>query len=252
MLAGLNVARAAKSLQRVRRAALGWREPLIEGCPSPVQRLLGPVGRWLDMLLVDHGVFRLFYLNRHRLGARAWRSAQPAPHQIRAMARQGVRTVINLRGERKCGSYWLEKAACRRRGIEMIDFKLHSRSAPSRECLRTAVELLHRIEYPMLLHCKSGADRAGLMSVIYRHTVEGVPMAVAIGELSWRYGHFRRSPTGILDAVFERYLTDTRAEPMAFLDWVENRYDPVALRVAFGQRGRARPTHDPVWAERPN
>ena len=33
-------------------------------------------------------------------GSRAWRSAQPAPHQIRAVARRGLCTIINLRGER--------------------------------------------------------------------------------------------------------------------------------------------------------
>lgn len=203
------------------------------------------------MLLVDHGIFRLLYLNRHRLGAKAWRSAQPAPHQIQGFAREGVRTIINLRGERKCGSYWLEQAACRRHGLALIDFKLYSRGAPSCEVLRGAVELFRRIEYPVLMHCKSGADRAGLMSVIYRHTVDGVPMPEAIRELSWRYGHFRRSPTGILDAVFERYIADTAVEPMAFLDWVDNRYDPATVRAAFGKRGRARPTHGPVWNETP-
>ena len=31
----------------------------------------------------------------------------------------------------------------------------------------------------MLMHCKSGADRAGLMSVLYRHLHEGVPIEEA-------------------------------------------------------------------------
>jgi hypothetical protein len=53
---------------------------------------------YVDMLLVDHGIFRLGYLNLHRLGDRAWRSAQPAPYQIRSLARQGLRTIVNLRG----------------------------------------------------------------------------------------------------------------------------------------------------------
>lgn len=194
------------------------------------------------MLLVDHGVFRLLYLNRHRLGARAWRSAQPAPHQIRDFARQGGRTIINLRGPRKCGSYWLEVAACRRYGIELVDFKLFSRQLPSPERLKAAVELFQRIEYPALMHCKSGADRAGLMSVLYRHTMDGRPMAEARRELSWRFGHFRQTPTGILDVLFERYLADIAIEPMPFLEWADTRYDPVALRAAYAA---ARETRSP-------
>lgn len=53
------------------------------------------------MILADHGVFRLAYLNRHRVTPKLWRSAQPAPHQIAWFASQGVRTIINLRGDRK-------------------------------------------------------------------------------------------------------------------------------------------------------
>ena len=55
------------------------------------------------MLLTDHGVFRLVYLNRHRVCERLWRSAQPAPHQIAWFAAQGVNTIVNLRGAREHG-----------------------------------------------------------------------------------------------------------------------------------------------------
>ena len=55
----------------------------------------------------------------------------------------------------------------------------------------------------MLMHCKSGADRAGLMSVLYRFLHEGVPLKEATQELSLKYGHFRQADTGILDYFFE-------------------------------------------------
>ena len=88
--------------------------------------------------------------------------AQPAPHHIRRLAREGIRTVVNLRGERLCGSFWLEQQACARHGIALVNFSVRSRAAPSHKELRGARELFERIEYPMLMHCKSGADRAGL------------------------------------------------------------------------------------------
>jgi protein tyrosine phosphatase (PTP) superfamily phosphohydrolase (DUF442 family) len=232
--------KAAKPLsQRLRRATLGWRQPLIERAPSWATALFGPLARWLDMLIVDHGVFRLFYLNRHRLGRHAWRSAQPTPPDIRALARQGLRTIVNLRGERACGSYWLERDVCRKHGIELINFNLRSRDAPSRAQLNAARDLFERIEYPMLLHCKSGADRAGLMSVLYRFVKDGAPLAEAQRELSWRFGHFRHSDTGILDRVFERYAEDNARNPMPFFDWVDTVYDPVALKRSFRAKGWA-------------
>jgi protein tyrosine/serine phosphatase len=223
----------AKLKGAIKRWTSPWRRAAVEKTPPWARRILGPAASYLDMLFIDHGIFRLVYLNKHRLGDRAWRSAQPAPHDIRAFARRGVRTILNLRGERLCGSYFLERAACRRHGITLIDLQIRSRTAPSREALRTLVEVFDRAEYPMLLHCKSGADRAGLVSVLYRHLKDGVPVADAMRELSLRYGHVRQADTGILDHFFERYLEDTRRRPMPLLDWIENVYDPEELKRSF-------------------
>jgi protein tyrosine/serine phosphatase len=178
-------------------------------------------------------VFRLVYVNKHRLGKRAWRSGQPSPHNVSALARQGLRTIVNLRGERMCGSYLLEKTACERQGITLVNFKIRAHAAPRREDVKAAAELFDQIEYPVLLHCKSGADRAGWMSVLYRFLKEGVPLAEAKSELSLRYGHFRRRGSGILDHFFERYIEDNRRQPMPFLEWVDKVYDPEELRRSF-------------------
>ena len=194
---------------------------------------------YLDMLLTDHGIFRLAYLNRHRLGERAWRSAQPAPHDIRALARQGVRTIVNLRGPRECGSYRLEQAACERYGIKLINFHIGSRKAPTRDDLKAVSELFERVEYPALIHCKSGADRTGLISVLYCFLKDGMPFAEARRHLSPRYGHFRQSRAGIIDAFFERYAQDNRRRPMPFFEWVDSMYDPEALQRSFQARGWA-------------
>jgi protein tyrosine phosphatase (PTP) superfamily phosphohydrolase (DUF442 family) len=233
----LGPAATAKRLWRrsakLRRMKYVWRRLLADGSPAWARRLFGPAGCYLDMLFLDHGVFRVVYVNQHRLGERAWRSGQPAPHHVSALARQGLRTIINLRGERFCGSYWLEKSTCERLGIALINFKIRSRVAPRREDVKAAAELFERIEYPMLLHCKSGADRAGLMSVLYRFLKEEVPLVQAKQELSLRYGHSRLRRAGILDHFFERYIDDNRRRPMPFLDWVDKVYDPEELLRSF-------------------
>lgn len=229
-----------KSAKRaVRRVTQKWRGAIIAGSSPWVQRTLGPGVTYLDMLLLDHGIFRLVYLNRHRLSANAWRSAQPAPHHFRQMFRDGVRTVVNLRGPRQCGSYWLEQRVCDRHGIKLVNFVMRSRAAPTREELRGAKALFESVEYPILMHCKSGADRAGIMSVLYRVLKEGVPIAEAKNELSLRYGHIRQAETGILDLFFERYLADNARTPMPFWEWVETVYDPDELKRSFQSQGWA-------------
>jgi protein tyrosine phosphatase (PTP) superfamily phosphohydrolase (DUF442 family) len=234
------MASLAKQAKRaIKRVTSGWRQSLLDGAPDWMRSAFGPAASYLDMLFVDHGVFRMIYVNRHRLGAHAWRSAQPAPHHIHRMARQGVKTIVNLRGERLCGSYWLEQEACRRHGIDLVNFQVRSRAAPTRAEIRAARELFDRIEYPMLMHCKSGADRAGLMSALYRFMKEGVPIEEARAELSLRYGHIRQADTGILDHFFDSYLEYNRLHPMPFFDWVDNVYDAEELKRSFHANGWA-------------
>ena len=230
----------AKNQRRaIRRTVRGWRQAVMDRSPAWLRRGIGPAVLWADMLLVDHGLFRLAYLNRHKLGRHAWRSAQPAPHQISAVQRLGVKTVVNLRGERVCGGYWLEEATCERLGLTLENFQLRSRAAPSKEEIAGARLLLARIAYPALFHCKSGADRAGLMSALYLIVHEGLPVAEAKEQLALRFGHIRQSDTGILDYFFERYLADNARSPMPFFDWVEQVYDPDELKSSFHAKGWA-------------
>ena len=202
------------------------------------QPIAGPASRakaWANMLLVDHGIFRLAYLNRHKVGqGKIWRSAQPTPHQVAWFRRQGVRTVISLRGGREHGSWPLQREACEREGLALVEFVLRSREAPSRETILAAKAFFAGIEYPAVMHCKSGADRAGLASALYLILHEGKPVAEAMGQLSARYGHFRFAKTGILDAFFD-LLPCARAKPGGSTSWtwVETAYDPDELAREF-------------------
>ena len=92
---------------------------------------------------------------------------------------------------------------------------------PTATVVRQAQELFQEIEYPALFHCKSGADRAGLMSAFLLYLKEGKPLHEAVRQLSLKYGHFRKSETGVLDYFFERYMAENRAEPMTFFEWLE-------------------------------
>jgi protein tyrosine/serine phosphatase len=188
---------------------------------------------WAHMVLADHGVFRLFYLNRHQIATELWRSAQPAPYQLAWFAAQGVRTVVNLRGGREHGSWQLQKEACDRLGLDLVEFVVRSREAPDRDTILRAREFFGNLRYPAVLHCKSGADRAGFVAALYLILQEGRPVAEAVRQLSLRYGHFRFAKTGILDAFFERYAIEGEAKGIPFLEWVERVYDPEALQRDF-------------------
>ena len=199
----------------------------------PVGGTLDRISAWANMLLADHGILRMVYLNRHRVTPNFWRAAQPAPPDIAQAAADGVRTVINLRGGREYGSWPLEREACERHGIALVDFVVRSRGAPDRETILNSRDFFAGIAYPALAHCKSGADRAGFVAALYLLVHEGKPLNEAMAQLSPRYGHFRFAKTGILDAFFERYRQEGEAKGIGFLDWVATVYDPEALERDF-------------------
>jgi protein tyrosine/serine phosphatase len=200
---------------------------------QPITGRLGRVHAWANMLLMDHGIVRVIYANRTRVSADLWRSSQPTPRHVAQFAACGGRTVVNLRGGREHGSWPLEKEACDRHGLKLVDFVLRSREAPDRDVILGAKAFFETIEYPILVHCKSGADRAGLFSALYLLVHEKRSLAEARRQLSLRFGHFRYAKTGILDAFLEAYGRDGEAKGLAFLDWVERVYDPEALTRAF-------------------
>src|SRR5688572_7829460 len=148
LMAGL-VKRAKRSWRRLGRSL---RHRVREALPPSVRRVAGGPASYVDLLFVDHGIFRMLYSNSHRISDKAWRSAQPAPHQIRRFAKAGIRTIVNLRGGRDCGSYWLERRACERHGIKLVNYQVRSRAAPTREELKGAKQLFDDVEYPMLMH----------------------------------------------------------------------------------------------------
>ena len=193
-----------------------------------------------ELMWRDHGILRILFQNFHRLGPDLARCNQPSPEQLDRYAAMGFRTVINLRGPSERGHYLLEREACADLGLHLIDFPTASSVAPERETILAARDLFATIRSPALMHCKSGSDRTGLMGVLYRHLVEGAPLAVALEQLAPRYLHVRHGKAGIIDAFFEAYLKDARDGGKPFLDWVIEDYDPIALQAAY-KRG--------VWAK---
>lgn len=208
---------------------------------------VSPLGRlayfraWMNMLWIDHAIFRFFFNLRRPVSAGVYRSSHPMPYQLRGAAAMGIRTVINLRGaEPHIGSNRLEWETCRRLGLNLVHFPLGSRDAPSAEEILGLRRLFNEIEYPLLVHCKSGADRAGLVAALYLLMQKKVPLSVARKELRfWWHGHVRQAKTGILDHFLECYAADHARDGIGFLDWVEQRYDRDAVRSSF---------HEQWWA----
>ncbi|MEL6956377.1 MAG: protein tyrosine phosphatase [Pseudomonadota bacterium] len=187
-----------------------------------------------ELIWGDHGFLRVRFQNLHQISDEMWRSNQPSPRQIEDHARErGIKTIINLRGPSTRGYYLLEKEACAANGIELVDFQVFSRDTPTVETVFGAKDLFESIAYPALMHCKSGADRAGIMSVFYKLFRQGEPFDEATEQLSLRYLHVKQGKTGMLDYFFDAYRQFNAQTPKPFLDWVREDYDRLAVKAAF-------------------
>lgn len=200
----------------------------------------GRARAWRELMLDDHHVLRLVYRNVHEIDpGRMWRSYQPSPRDLAAWKKKGIKTVVNLRGRSPAAHCLLEEEACDALGLAFVPFQVYSRDAPSKELLHGAHDLFGAIEYPAIMHCKSGADRVGLMSALYMFFIRKSPFAEAMDQLSWRYGHVRAGKTGVLDhalgafPVWAREAGRSSSSIDDFFEWVDAVYDPAAAKRDF-------------------
>ncbi len=190
---------------------------------------------WLNSIFIDHSFFRFFYNLRSRVGPDLFRSAHPMPYQLRAAQKAGIASIISLRGiEQHLGSNVLEWETCKAIGLPIVHFPMGSREAPYREAILGLDQLFDTLPKPILAHCKSGADRAGLASTLYLLLKQDTPFEEAIQQMAfWRHGHVRQAKTGVLDHFFETYRQHHAAYGTPFREWVEKHYDRDAVEKSF-------------------
>jgi protein tyrosine/serine phosphatase len=203
---------------------------------------------WIDALFIDHAIFRLGWTNFAVVAPGVlYRSNHPLPYHLARFTREaGLKTLINLRGLAKNGSDALSRDMARRLGLDFIDMALESRGAPQPDRILRLAEIYRTMARPALIHCKSGADRAGLAAALFI-LLNGGDTRTARRQLSLRYGHFRHSNTGILDAFLDQYAREGEGQK-PFLAWVAEDYDEVKLHAEFVANPFARFVNDRIFA----
>ena len=194
-----------------------------------------------DLVWGDHGFLRARYGNFHHIGAGMFRGNQPSPERLEWLAGLGIRTVINLRGPSPKGFCLLEREACERLGLTLIDYRMYSRDTHTVERILGAKRLFGEIAYPAFMHCKSGSDRTGVMGALYAHFHLGQPIARATDQLSLRFGHIKSGKTGMLDHFFAEYLEAQGRSGIGFEDWLQTEYDPAQTKARFMETWKTTP-----------
>ncbi|WP_166486304.1 tyrosine-protein phosphatase [Jannaschia sp. CCS1] len=187
---------------------------------------------------IDHEILRYPWTNFDEIAPGVFRSNHPTRARFKAYAERGIKTILTLRGGEDRPHHLLEVEACRDFGLTFECVPMSARHAPTVAQLSAVFEVLDRIERPFLIHCKSGADRTGLVSAIYLMHYENIPFDQARVQLSFRYIHIRRSQTGILDVFLEAFAARHAETGIGIRDWIMTEYDEAALTASFDQRQR--------------
>ena len=136
-----------------------------------------------------------------------YRCAQPTAQELQALIRRyGIRTVVNLRGDNTEDDwYWQEKRTAERLGALMVDVGMYGNLPPGAEQLKLLVHTLDHAPPPILLHCYSGADRAGTASALALLLRTDADLPEARRQLAWWLGHNPLGHAGCHDRLFDRY-----------------------------------------------
>ncbi len=114
-------------------------------------------------------------------------------------------SILNLRGAHPDKKWYVyEKNFCKEYNITLIDFGISDKNIQSIKTMRKIINIIKSAKKPILIHCRSGADRTGLASALYLYSVHDKNYSKM---LSLKYGHFPYlgSPTKAMDKSFRNF-----------------------------------------------
>ena len=119
--------------------------------------------------------------NFAEVNAKLFRGGQPTENGVKELARRGVKTIIDLRGEdenAKKEELWANKA-----GIKFVAVNLSNWFKPKTTDIENVVKQIDAADnQPVFLHCKRGADRTGTVVAVYRISHDNFTAKQAIDE----------------------------------------------------------------------
>lgn len=153
---------------------------------------------------VDHGKF--------------FRSAQLTRSEFEsAISDYGIKTVISLRGDPPAlFGEERERETLERLGVYFHSFALEMNYFPSKKDLNVILGLYASAPKPILIHCRSGADRTGMMTALYAIDQMHESKEQAMEQLTPKYLHIKAIHPAMSEFV---KLFQGR-------DWAQHNYDP--------------------------
>lgn len=189
---------------------------------------LSTLSTWFQYWMKDHGLLRAFWRNFHKLDDDVWRHNHPSAARLARLQEMGAASILSLRGKDSTHSA-REAVICAELGLEFHAIALRAVQLPQKAALLELIDALRDCPKPMVIHCKSGADRTGFAAIVYLHVFKGVPLEQAREQLALKYMHNPFGRAGVVNLLLDSYAEAHAATGIAFEKWVRDVYDPEAL-----------------------
>lgn len=181
---------------------------------------------WLYINILDHGILRNLYHNFHKVDQNFYRAAQPNRTLLKKFASTGGKTVLSLRGSTSAPYWYEQEEACAELGLRLHNIALSATEPPAVEKVREFLNFVGTCEKPVLIHCKSGADRTGLATFLYKIVFKSCRAQEAKKSLSFQYFHNRFGKARAIDQFIDRYIEDSKLHGVTFEEWLYTIYAP--------------------------
>src|SRR2546423_1053585 len=148
------------------------------------------------------------FFNFHEVGPGVYRSSQPSLQFLQRMIHEkNLRSIIKLNNSRESSWSAGEGAIVRAAGVQYFDVPIGVTELPARYDLIAIIDALESAQRPLLIHCKTGADRTGFVAALVQmHDGKRLDEAIS-DQLRLGYLHIGHIGPEIGD-VFVQYRQD--------------------------------------------
>jgi tyrosine-protein phosphatase SIW14 len=131
-----------------------------------------------------------------------YRGAQPKGRDYGQLAALGVKTIVDLREDAKDYA----RSDAERAGLRYINLPMKEKSYPRADAAERFLQIVNdQANWPVFVHCAGGRHRTGVMTAVYRMSVDGWDINRAYQEMeqydfstSWGHGDYK-------DYVYDYY-----------------------------------------------
>lgn len=127
-----------------------------------------------------HGFPSVSISNFGKVNDHFYRGAQPDGEEYSQLAALGIKTVVDLRDDPK--SY--ARPMAERAGLHYINFPMSDTRYPQPDTAQRFLEIVNNpANWPVYVHCAGGRHRTGVMTAVYRISVDGWDIDQAYREM---------------------------------------------------------------------